>query len=266
MANASVQQQFGRAAADYAASPVHAKGASLARMLALVNPQADWRALDVATGAGHTALAFAPHVKHVIASDITEEMLAQAHKLAVANKLCNVESARADAAALAFDDESFNLVTCRLAAHHFTDPAAFVGEAWRVLTPGGTLALVDNVSPDAEILPQVESAALREAAITYNAFERLRDPSHRRCLALSEWLELLADAGFVPAHAECMDQDIAFSAWVQRMRCGAAVVAQLQSTLVSEPLRTFLKPRIEADGLVFTLQEAVIVARKPDRE
>ena len=68
---ALVEKQFGGAAADYAASAVHASGPSLGRTLALVSPQPHWHALDVATGAGHTAMAFAPHVASVIASDIT---------------------------------------------------------------------------------------------------------------------------------------------------------------------------------------------------
>ncbi len=153
MASTLVQQKFGAAAADYAASAVHAKGASLARLVELVAPQPDWRVLDVATGAGHTAIALAPHVAHVVASDITDEMLAQAGKMAADKGLANLETARADAGALPFADQSFDLVTCRLAAHHFPDPAAFVGEAWRVLKPGGTLALVDNIRPDADSLP-----------------------------------------------------------------------------------------------------------------
>ena len=69
------QQRFGRAAADYATSEVYAKGASLQRLVELTEPKSHWRVLDVATGAGHTALAFAPHVAKVTATDITEEML-----------------------------------------------------------------------------------------------------------------------------------------------------------------------------------------------
>ena len=69
MTKTLVQQQFGAHAAAYATSAVHAKGASLGRLVELVQPKSDWRALDIATGAGHTAAAFAPHVAHVIASD-----------------------------------------------------------------------------------------------------------------------------------------------------------------------------------------------------
>lgn len=83
---AVVRSKFGPAAADYAASDVHAKGESLARIVELVAPQKAWAALDVATGAGHTAAVFAPHVASVIASDITDEMLGEAAKLATSRR------------------------------------------------------------------------------------------------------------------------------------------------------------------------------------
>ena len=104
-----VQQQFGAHAAAYATSAVHAKGASLARVVELVAPEPHWHALDIATGAGHMALAFAPHVANVVASDITPEMLAETAKLAAAQGHANIEIAHADAGALPFADASFDI-------------------------------------------------------------------------------------------------------------------------------------------------------------
>jgi len=188
MSKSLVQENFGAAAADYAASAVHAKGPSLARVVELVAPRSHWRMLDIATGAGHTAIAFAPYVSRVVASDITGEILRQAQKAAASNGLTNVETKYAEAGALPFPDTSFDLVTCRLAAHHFGDVAAFVGEVWRAPAPGGTSALVDNISPDAKIRPDAPDAELRDLVIVYNAFEKLRDSSHGCCLTLSEGL------------------------------------------------------------------------------
>jgi ubiquinone/menaquinone biosynthesis C-methylase UbiE len=246
-----VQKKFGEAAADYAASSVHAKGESLARLVALVEAKPSWRMLDVATGAGHTALAFAPYVAKVTASDITDQMLAEAKRLASERGASNVKTARAKAEDLPFPDMSFDLVTCRLAAHHFASQRAFVAEAYRVLMPGGLLAVVDNISPDE-----------RELARAYNNFEKLRDPSHGRCLGLAEWTALLDDAGFIVAHSEQMDQPIEFGPWTKRMRCDAPTVARLKAMLGDEPLRSFLRPRQGEHDLVFTLQEAIIVARR----
>ena len=247
-----VQQKFGAAAADYAASTVHAKGETLKLLVALTKPQNHWRVLDVATGAGHTAHAFAPHVSKVIASDITEPMLSQARKLAKTKGLANVATAHAQAEDLPFPDGSFHLVTCRLAAHHFANRAAFVSEAYRVLTPGGKIAIVDNVSPDA-----------RDVAVAYNAYEKLRDPNDSRCLGLGEWSELLTQAGFVVTHSEQLDQDIEFTPWVERMRCSKEAIARLKHLLGEQPLSDLLKPRETESGLVFTLQEGIVLGEKP---
>jgi ubiquinone/menaquinone biosynthesis C-methylase UbiE len=247
-----VQQKFGEAAADYAASAVHATGPSLARLTELIEPLPTWRHLDIATGAGHTALAFADKVAKVTASDITPEMLQQVRKLAKERGLGNVITRQTAAEDLPFPDTSYHLVTCRLAAHHFRDPKAFVTETARVLIPGGILALVDNISPGDDAL-----------AAAYNAYEKLRDPSHGRCLGLAEWSALIEDAGLTIASAEVMDQDIPFDPWVARMRCTPAMVARLKEMLTEEPLRSFLRPRETADGMAFTLREAIIIATKP---
>jgi len=215
-----IQRKFGEATAEYAASAVHARGASLARLVELVDPKPSWRVLDVATGAGHTAPAFAPRVARVTASDVTDAMLVEAKKLAKARGLVNFRTARARAEDLPFPDMSFDLVTGRLAAHHFENTGAFAEEAFRVLMPNGVFALVDNVSPNSRDWPAV-----------YNDFEKLRDPSHGRCLALSEWAALLEDAGFAVEHSEHMDQDIEFDPWVQRMRCAGSTIARLKALL-----------------------------------
>jgi ubiquinone/menaquinone biosynthesis C-methylase UbiE len=265
MTKSLVQQQFGAHAAAYATSTVHAKGASLARLVELVKPQADWRALDIATGAGHTAAAFAPHVAHVIASDLTEEMLAEARKLAKTKGLANMETASADAEALPFDAAAFDLVTCRIAPHHFPDIPAFVGEVWRVLKPGGTFALVDNIAPDAESTPGFSGAELHEASLAYNAFEMIRDPSHVRCLGLAEWTEILSDTGFGVVHKERLGKDMEFQPWAERLGADAATIGQLRTMLAAAApaLRAFLTPREEAGSLWFTLDEAIVIARKP---
>src|SRR5688572_14474329 len=231
MTKTLVQQQFGAHAAAYATSVVHAKGASLGRLVELVQPQRHWQALDIATGAGHTAVAFAPHVAQVIASDITGEMLEEARKLAAAKGLANMETATADAEALPFDDARFDLVTCRIAAHHFPDVPQFVREARRVLKPGGTFALVDNISPDAVSTPGYSVAELADAAVAYNAFEKLRDPSHGRCLATAEWREVISAAGLHVLHQEILPKSMEFAPWVARMDADAATIARLRQML-----------------------------------
>src|SRR5262245_14951684 len=265
MSKSLVQQQFGQHASAYATSTVHAKGASLTRLVELVKPQPSWQALDIATGAGHTAAAFAPHVARIIASDLTEEMLQEAAKLAAAKGFANMETARADAEALPFEDARFDLVTCRLAGHHFPVVPTFVAEVWRVLRGGGVFALVDNISPDAESTPGFSTAELRDAALVYNAFEKIRDPSHGRCLGMAEWAEMLSDTGFEVLHKERLPKDMEFQPWAERLGCNAATIERLRAMLTegTPALKAFLEPRLEDGKLWFTLDEAIVIARKP---
>jgi SAM-dependent methyltransferase len=260
-----VQAQFGTHAGAYVSSAVHAKGASLTRLVELVRPQKHWQALDVATGAGHTALAFAPHVASVVASDLTPEMLEEAAKLAREKGIGNVETALADAEALPFEDARFDLVTCRIAPHHFPDIPSFVSEVERVLKPGGSFAMADNIEPDAESTPGFVPIELRDAALIYNTFERLRDPSHSRCLGMTEWSDLIEDAGLTVVHKERAPKEMEFEPWATRMGCSAPTLARLRSILLeaSPALKAFLKPRNEGGVLFFTLDEAVIIAGKP---
>lgn len=265
MSKELVQKQFGAHASAYATSHVHAKGASLARVVELVSPQRTWRVLDIATGAGHTAAAFAPHVARVVASDITREMLQETEQLAASKGLANLETAVADAENLPFPDASFDLVTSRIAPHHFPDVVRFVGEVQRVLAPGGTFALIDNIAPDAESTPGFSAGDLAQAALDYNAFEKLRDPSHVRCLGMAEWSNVVTGSGLRVTHKERLPKDMEFDPWAVRLGCDAPTVARLRTMLTegAPALQAFLKPRPEKDALWFTLDEAILIARKP---
>lgn len=260
-----VQQQFGANAAAYATSTVHAKGASLARLVELVKPKSDWAALDIATGAGHTALAFAPHVASVIASDLTPEMLVESAKLAAAKGHANMTTAQADAERLPFPDASFDLVTSRIAPHHFPDIPAFLRESRRVLKPGGTFALVDNVAPDENTTPGFSSSDLAAANATYNGFEKKRDPSHGRALTTAEWMRAIRDAGLALEHTEHAAKAMDFATWCKTMKVPQDTVAELRAVLTgaSGALAAFLKPTVDGDTIGFTLDELIAIARKP---
>jgi len=264
MSKSLVQQQFGANAAAYTTSAVHAAGDSLARIVELVKPQRTWAALDIATGAGHTAAALAPHVASVVASDLTPQMLVQAAKLAASRGIANMTTVAADAEALPFADASFDLVTCRIAPHHFPEVPRFVAEVRRVLREGGVFALVDNVSPDALTTPGFTKAELHDASVTYNTFEKLRDPSHARALMLTEWLEVLDDIGLTVGHREILPKPMAFGDWAERMQVTPETKARLDEMLAtaSPAFKAFMRPRQEQGGLWFTLDEALIVALK----
>ena len=248
-----VQQQFGATAASYVTSKVHAQGASLARLVELVQPQADWQVLDVATAAGHTAFIFAPHVAHVFATDITPEMLTVAQEQATKKGIRNATTKLADAEALPFADGTFDLVTCRIAPHHFPNVGHFLAESARVLKSGGLLAVVDNFTPEDQ-----------QAGAYIDGIERLRDPSHVHCLSQSEWKAGFAEAGFALLKHEIYDKSMEFLDWARRMNKDAAIEAQLRSLFLDAPpsVVEFIRPKVAGEDIHFVLQEVILIGRK----
>ncbi|NLS76334.1 MAG: methyltransferase domain-containing protein [Chloroflexi bacterium] len=251
------QQRFGQFAQSYVTSAPHAQGSDLDRLLEIAQPQADWQALDVATGGGHTALKFAPHVAWVVASDITPNMLEAARAFITGQGEANVSYELADAEQLPFEDERFDLVTCRIAPHHFADAAGFVREAARVLAPGGRLLVEDHLLPDAA-----------EAAPVVEAYEKLRDPSHHRAYSEAEWRAMFARAGLAVTHTERVEKRLGFVDWVERQGCAPEVVAELVRMLreASPAVAAWLDPRdVGAPQATFASHHLIIAGQKEAR-
>lgn len=248
-----VARQFGPGAQGYVTSSAHAQGDSLARLVALAAPRPGWRVLDVATGGGHTARAFAPHATLVVAADLTYPMLTAARADMVARGVSGVGFCQLDARHLPFAVEIFDCVTCRLAAHHFSDPLAFVREAARVLRTGGVLALADNITSGE---PKVSRFV--------NAFEALRDPSHHWAYSLEDWETFFFSAGLTIIQREVFEKELDFVDWAARMRVGGDDLLRLRALLAQAPAaaREWLKPRADGSRMTFTLTETVVVGRK----
>src|SRR5262249_34282271 len=143
---------------------------------------------------------------------------------------------------------SIDFVSCRIAPHHFVDVQQFVGEVQRVLRPGGVFGLVDNVSPDTQILNAREED-LVIAADEYNAFEKLRDPSHVRCLTLDEWTSLVTASGLRVRTTEVQDKSMVFETWADQMQASAETKAELRRMVFSgsPALQAFMRPERRGD-------------------
>jgi ubiquinone/menaquinone biosynthesis C-methylase UbiE len=250
MSKTLVQEQFGKTAASYLTSAPHARGASLERLVTLTSPQKDWHALDVATGGGHVAYTFAPHVARVWATDITQEMLDLVKAEAQKRGLANIRTAYAKAEALPFEDLSFDLVTCRIAPHHFESIPAFLGEAHRVLKPSGLLALVDNVVPAGSVGDYV------------NAFERFRDPSHLRSWTMDEWRAALKTHGFAVTHEEEIYKQMEFKSWAARHDANMQNFLRAMLAQVTPEVKAVLAPTGSGAELGFRLCEGLFIAKR----
>lgn len=205
-------QAFFRGKAEaYRASASHANAEDLARMVSWVGPHPGERALDVATGGGHTALALAKAGCETIATDATLAMLKDGSTLARA--VCDAER-------LPFRRASFDIVASRIAPHHFPDLLLFAQEAARVLRPGGRLYVFDLTTPE---------DAQAQAIIDH--MERLRDPSHGHSYPASAWRAAIARAGLSLARLETRTSTFDLEPWIERAQMSADAQKELRILL-----------------------------------
>jgi ubiquinone/menaquinone biosynthesis C-methylase UbiE len=190
-AQAASAAQFDRQSDRYGKSHILADTRDVAAALQGVPVPPGATALDVATGGGHTALYLARLGWRVTAGDIAPRMLENARRLVEEAGLA-LETRLFPAEAMPFADGSFNLVTVRVAPHHFSSPERFVGEVARVLKPGGRFLLIDGSVPDDD--PATE-AWLHE-------LEKWRDPSHGRFLSRAAWETLVRARGLAIERSE----------------------------------------------------------------
>ena len=253
----TAKEQFDRQATEYNAQWNTWSEETLNSMLTLAQCLPKFRVLDVATGTGFTALAFAPFVHSVIGLDVSPGMLAQARKYAEERGVTNTTFQEGDAEALPFADATFCLVTCRIAPHHFHDIGKFVTETARVLKPGGSLVLADTTVPD----------DLPEAGAWQNAVEAVRDPSHIRNYTTSEWRGLVETAGLTVT--ECRSDGggitIPLSDWLVKAGCTPEQSADVRGQFADAPdsAREAFQIVTTPDGeIVFTWQRVVLKASK----
>jgi 2-polyprenyl-3-methyl-5-hydroxy-6-metoxy-1,4-benzoquinol methylase len=257
-ASDNARSRFGEHAEEYVASATHAAGDDLELLISLAAVTPGEAALDVATGGGHVALALARAGARVTACDLAPEML-DAAKRHLASQGLSATFVEAAADALPFSDESFDLVTCRIAAHHFPDVEAFFAEASRVLKPHGRLAFQDQALPDDPA-----------AAETVEAFEWLRDPSHVHARSVAGWIAIAGDAGLQVEAQALVDKRHDFAEWCAMQACSEEVVAALTELAANMgPAATeWMEPAWEhgAHGRTlkeFTNRHLVMLAHKP---
>jgi ubiquinone/menaquinone biosynthesis C-methylase UbiE len=248
------RDRFGSHAREYVDSESHARGEDLDRLLELASPQPQWIALDIATGGGHTAISLAPYVARMVALDLTPAMLGAAEEYAGERGVPGIDFVLGDAESLPFDDATFDLVTCRIAAHHFPHVEAFLAEVTRVLVPGGRFVLQDQCVPNTAT-----------GGAYLNVFERLRDPSHGCAYSEEAWTTLVERAGLRVDAVEHFEKRHALEQWAAMQSASDGTVVQLHELIdeASEPVREWMRPEGTGAERTFTIHHVVIAARAP---
>jgi ubiquinone/menaquinone biosynthesis C-methylase UbiE len=255
---ATSEEQFNRQASHYNAQWNQWSEVSLRWLLEHSHCSKDHHVLDVATGTGFTALAFAETAKEVIGLDVSEGMLEQARRQAVSRGIANVSFEKGAAEALRFPDGSFDLVTCRVAPHHFLSVPKFCSESYRVLRAGGRFLLADTTVPD----------GLTEVDQWQNKVEAVRDTSHVRNYSPSEWRSFAATAAFVVEDVVELEEEAPMQMrdWMKKSGCAGECAEQVARLFADAPVDARQQFRIvqQPDGdFTFQWMRVVLAARKP---
>jgi ubiquinone/menaquinone biosynthesis C-methylase UbiE len=232
-----VAAQFGPRAKAYVESAVHAQGADLDALKAIVRDIRPERALDLGAGGGHVSYLMAPHAGQVTASDLSSDMLAAVAATARDRGIENIETVEASAEHLPFADAYFDFLACRYSAHHWRDFDGGLREARRVLRRGRGAVFIDVYSPG----PALFDTHLQ-------AVELLRDTSHVRDHAASEWIAALGRSGFAPTAYRTWRLRMDFPVWTGRMRTPEENVRAIRALQAAASAETRAYFAIEQDG------------------
>jgi SAM-dependent methyltransferase len=204
----------------YRRSPGHAEGADLDLVIEWAEPAPGVRALDVATGGGHVARRLREAGAEVVTADLAPGM--------EPDVVCRAEE-------LPFENDAFDVVTVRIAPHHFDDVQAAVREMARV---SRDRVVIQDTLYESEELERIYS---------------LRDPSHVRCYTEGEWRALVEQAGLRIEGLEIFEKRRPFETWLE---CTDVPYEDV------EQLRNLLSDRLDENG-EWGDWHIVIKARKP---
>ncbi len=217
---AVVIQEFTQQAQAYAASPLIKNPDRLAALVQAVGPQAGTRVLDVATGPGYVAAAFAEAGCEVVGLDLTPAPLALAEQMRAARGLTTLRFQQGDAEDLPFAEQTFDLVVSRYALHHCEDPQRVLTEMARVSQVQGTVVIQDLIVSE-----------FPARAAYQNRFEQLRDTSHTRALPLSELLVLFTACGLEVEQVITDRLTQALEAWLENAHTSPERAAQVRELI-----------------------------------
>ena len=123
------------------------------------------RVLEIGVGSGFYSVEVARTVSEgrLELLDLQPAMLRKARRKLEANKLSNVGYTLADASRLPFRENSFDLLFLVAVLGEVRNRKAFLGEALRVLKPGGTLSISEHLpDPDFSSFAKVKSLVEKE--------------------------------------------------------------------------------------------------------
>ena len=254
--DSSSSKRFNSIASGYATSEVHSGSPTLDRLHTLL-PHVN-SVCDIASGAGHTGLGFAGIASRLVAVDPAPNMLAEVRRLA-AQRGVSVETVEAFAESIPLATASFDLVVCRLAAHHFSDLPKAMSEMTRLAKPSGYVAIIDMEGDENPAFDALN-----------HEIEVLHDPTHVHSYTARHWRELFATNGLEVQACEnrCWEipGGLTVKRWCELGNSGDEAFLAIQDRLASAPMNELAALEITRDadgGFRLPIRTLLILGRKP---
>ncbi len=108
--------------------------------------------VDLGTGTGRLLEVFADRIERGIGLDVNQAMLAYARSNLARGGHAHAQVRHGDIYSLPLDSGCADAVSMHQVLHYLRDPASAIGEAGRLLVPGGRLLIVDFAPHDLEFL------------------------------------------------------------------------------------------------------------------
>ena len=218
----TIVREFTKQAVPFAEHPAHSQEDTLASIRTIANLGENDRVLDSGCGPGLVSCYLADFVRHVTGVDLTPAMIREAKERAVLQGITNTEFTLGDMEHLPYPDRTFDAAISRFAFHHLERPEQALKEMFRVVRPGGKVVVMDAVP----------AAAKRDR---FDAFEKLRDPSHASALTMEELIELGERHAFTPVS-------------VRRLRLSIEVESHLHKSLSTPVVADQLRELVQSDA------------------
>jgi len=218
---ATTIDQFTRQSAAFAALPIHSDAEAMALAFRCAELSGEDHVLDVACGPGLVACAAAAIARHVDGIDLTPAMIASAQQRQAALGLDNLSWHNGNVRALPWSDGRFDLVLCRYAIHHFSDPGAVLAEMARVCRRGGRVMVIDATPDEAK-------------AAAFDEIERLRDPSHTHALPRATLERMGAGLGLAAMAGAVYDLEVGLEDQLAASACDAEAARSIRDRLTAD--------------------------------
>ncbi len=246
----NAKRQFGKQAEAYAKGNIFVDVVHLSEVVKRSGVEKHHRVLDIATGAGFLALEFAKKADIVMGCDLTRNMLLKAREKEMSLGLKNTGFLLSDVESLPFPDESFDIVSCRFAFHHFPNPDKALLEMNRVCRD--KLVLVDGVSSEDVVKSHF-----------HNRIEKMRDPSHVRIYSLSEIEEMFNTLGADITEITHWEIPQDFEEWMTRAGSDKKQTEMIERLMLEsmDGDRTGLWVKLENGRLAFSYDTIILIAQ-----